>query len=53
MVPVFNSSTWETEVGEFEAKLVCRVCSNIARATQRNPVSNKQRKEITHEVTAL
>jgi hypothetical protein len=32
----FNPSTWEAETG-----LVYRVSSRTARATQRNPVSNK------------
>jgi hypothetical protein len=39
----FNPSTPEAEVGrslEFKASLVYRVSSRIARATQRNPVSN-------------
>ena len=31
-------------ISEFEASLVCRVSSRIARATQRNPVSKKQNK---------
>ena len=39
----FNPSTWEggrgRRISEFEASLVYRVSSRIARATQRNPVS--------------
>ena len=39
MVHAFNPSSWETETGsEFEASLVSRVSSRIAKATQRNPV---------------
>ena len=40
----FNPSTWEAEAGgflEFQASLVYRVSSRTARATQRNPVSEK------------
>jgi hypothetical protein len=32
----------DKRTSEFEASLVCRVSSRTARATQRNPVSNKQ-----------
>jgi hypothetical protein len=35
--------TWEVE---FEASLVYKVSSRIARATQRNPVSKNQNKQI-------
>jgi hypothetical protein len=46
----FNPSTWESQhlggrgrrISEFEANLVYRVSSRITRATQRNPVLNKQ-----------
>jgi hypothetical protein len=40
---LFNPSTWEAEAGgsEFEARLVYRVSSRTARATRRNPVSEK------------
>jgi hypothetical protein len=38
----FNPSTWEAEAGGFEASLVYRVSSRIARAIQRNPVSENQ-----------
>ena len=39
----FNQSTQEAEAGgpEFEASLVYRVSSRIARTTQRNPVLEK------------
>jgi hypothetical protein len=43
----FNPRTWEgrgRQISEFEARdLVYRVSSNIARATQRNPLSTKQK----------
>jgi hypothetical protein len=38
----FNPSAREAEAG-FEASLVYRVSSRTARATQRNPVLNKQK----------
>ena len=41
----FSSSFWEADAGgslEFEASLVYRASSRIARVTQRNPVSKKQ-----------
>jgi hypothetical protein len=42
----FNPSTQEAEEGatlfEFEASLVYRVSSRTTKATQKNPVSNKQ-----------
>jgi len=44
----FNPSAWEAQAGgsfEFEASLVYRVSSRIARATLRNPVSNKTKQE--------
>jgi hypothetical protein len=44
----FNPSMWEAEAGvisEFWASLVYRVNSRIARATQRNPVSKKNKKK--------
>jgi hypothetical protein len=48
----FNPSTWEAEAGEFlssrselEVSLVYRVSSRTARATQRNPVSDKKKKK--------
>jgi hypothetical protein len=40
----FNPGTWEAE---FEASLVYRVNSRTARATQRNPVSKKKKKDLT------
>jgi hypothetical protein len=33
------------QISEFEASLVYRVSSRIARATQRNPVSEKKKKK--------
>jgi hypothetical protein len=45
----FDPSTQEEEAGrrisEFEASLVYRVSSRTARATQRNPVSKKQKQK--------
>jgi hypothetical protein len=43
----FNPSTREAEAGGFEfgASLVYRVNSRTARATQRNPVSEKQQQQ--------
>ena len=44
MVYAFNSRTQEAQAGrslEFEASLVYRVSSRIARDTQRNPVSKQ------------
>ena len=43
----FNPGTWEAEAGGFLslASLVYRVSSKIARATQRNPVSENQKKK--------
>jgi hypothetical protein len=37
------------QISEFEASLVYRVSSRTARATQRNPVSNKQTKKQTNK----
>jgi hypothetical protein len=47
MVHTFNPSTWESEAGKFEfkARLVYRVSSRTARATQKNPVSKNQKKK--------
>jgi hypothetical protein len=36
-------------ISEFEASLVYKVSSRIARATQRNPVSKKRKKERKKE----
>ena len=50
VVHVFNPSTREAEAGrfsEFEASLVYRVSSRTARTTQRNPVSNKTKQNIS------
>jgi hypothetical protein len=48
----FNPSTWEAEAGgflrqisEFEDSLVYKVSSRTARATQRNPISEKKKKK--------
>jgi hypothetical protein len=44
VVHAFNPSTREAEAGrslEFKASLIYRVSSRTARATQRNPVSDK------------
>jgi hypothetical protein len=45
----FNPSTWSggrgRRISEFEASLVYRSSSRIARATQRNPVSKKTKKK--------
>jgi hypothetical protein len=40
------------EISEFEASLVYRVSSRTARATQRNPVSKKQKKNKNKNKTA-
>jgi hypothetical protein len=49
----FNPSTWEAEAGrisEFKARLVYKVSSRTARATQRNSVSkNKKTKKRKKE----
>ena len=37
------------QISEFEASLVYKVSSRTARATQRNPVSKKQKKERKRE----
>ena len=43
VVYTFNPSTWEAEAGSlFEASLVYRVSSRIARVRQRNAISTKQ-----------
>jgi hypothetical protein len=49
VVHVFNPSTQEAEAGgfEFEASLVYKMSSRTARATQRNPVSKKQKRSYT------
>jgi hypothetical protein len=39
----FNPSTWE--ISEFKASLVYRVSSRTAKATQRNPVSEKNKRK--------
>ena len=39
----------DRRISEFEASLVYRVSSRIARATQRNPVSTKQSKTKTKQ----
>lgn len=44
----FNPRIWEAEAGgslEFEANLVCRASYKRAKATQRNPVSERQRQK--------
>jgi hypothetical protein len=43
----FDPSTWEAETGGFlsSRSLVYRVSSRTARATQRNPVLKKRKKE--------
>ena len=47
----FNPSTWEAEAGGFlsEASLVYKVSSRIARAIQRNPVSEPPPKKQTNK----
>lgn len=42
VVHPFSPRTWE-DLCEFEASLVYRVTSRIAKGTQRNPVSERQR----------
>ena len=49
MAHTFNPRTWEAEVGEFQGSLVYKVCSRTARATERNPVSKKTKKERKKE----
>ena len=44
----FNPSTWEArgrQIPKFEASLVYKVSSRIARVIQRNPVSKNQKKK--------
>jgi hypothetical protein len=41
-----------SQISEFETSVVYRVSSRTARATQRNPVSNKQTKEEEEEEEA-
>jgi hypothetical protein len=44
----FNPSTWEAEAGGFlssKASLIYKVSPRTARATQRNPVSEKKKKK--------
>jgi hypothetical protein len=38
------------QISEFEASLVYRVSSRIARATQRNPVSTTEKKKLLYEL---
>jgi hypothetical protein len=45
MAHTSNSSTREAGGFEFEASLVYRVSSRTARATQRNPVSEKEKEK--------
>ena len=45
MVHAFSPSTWEADLCEFKASLVCRVSSRTAKDTQRNPAS-KEKKRI-------
>jgi hypothetical protein len=47
VVQAFNPSTWEAKAGRFlsERNLVYRMSSRTARATQRNPVWGKKKKE--------
>jgi hypothetical protein len=48
----FNPSTREAEAGgfEFEASLVYKVSARTAKATQRNPVSKKTKKQKKNSV---
>ena len=53
VVHTFNPSTWVAEAGrrisELEASLVYRMSSRTVRATQRNPVSEKQTNKQTNK----
>jgi hypothetical protein len=53
VVHTFNLSTWEVGRGrwisEFKASLVYTVSSRAARATQKNPVSEKKKKRKRKE----
>jgi hypothetical protein len=40
------------QISEFKASLVYRVSSKTARATQRNPISEKERKKTKTKTTA-
>jgi hypothetical protein len=55
VVHAFNPSTQEAEAGrsEFEASLVYRVSSRIARATQKTPVSNQPTNQPTKQTNKL
>lgn len=54
MVHTFNSSTWDAEaerqrqVAKFEASLIYRVSSKIARAAQRNLISSQNKTKQTN-----
>ena len=47
-------NTQEADAGEFEASLLCKVCSRIARTTQRSPLeksnNNNNNKRINEKV---
>jgi hypothetical protein len=47
VIPALGSRS--RQISEFEASLVYRVSSRTARATQRNPVSKKQKQEQTNK----
>jgi hypothetical protein len=41
------------QISEFEASLVYKVSSRIARATQRNPVSKKKKPKQTNKISEV
>ena len=55
VVQAFAPNTWEAEAGtsEFAASLVYRVSSRTARATQRNPISNKIKYKTSKKIRSL
>jgi hypothetical protein len=53
MADAFNHSTWDArgrQISEFEASLVYRVSSRIARSAQRNPVSKTTTKKNQNQI---
>jgi hypothetical protein len=48
LIPVLGRQR-QTDLCEFKASLIYRLSSRIARATQRNPVSNKTKQNKTKQ----
>jgi hypothetical protein len=51
LIPELNSGGRGRWISEFQASLVYRVSSRIARATQRNPVSKRKKKKKKRKKT--